>query len=331
MLLPEEIANQGFGRTAFVQQVAREGRGLVERAQCEDGYAQREAGEEPLEQPRRTDRAASKESPGEWLARNGSGSPAYASNEFEVAAMPGNARVFAHDALGSPAVADLLGHERREARLVGVIDAHRGPVGDAEARLFGEEAKLGVAGATDAVVEADAVENRAEDREVASIALDALTGPEAAVLGLVTELDGARDGGTGGAAGETLDDGGARLIEGAHGLFDPAGAHEAVGIGEQDNVAAGVLEGRVAGGVGAGAGLIKNTETGFAGAQVCPELGKRAIVDDNDLVIDRPFEGSSQGVETGEDSRVVLDRDDDRNEQRRDSSSGVRPGRTERA
>jgi len=331
VLLPEEIANEGFGRTAFVHQVAGEGRGLVEHAQGHHGDAQGEAWEETLEQPRRADRAASEEPAGEWLARDGGGSPAHASNKFEVAAMPINVRVLAHDALGSPAVADLLGHERREARLVGVIDTHRGPVSDAEARLFGEQAKLGVAGAPDAVVEADAFENRAANREIARVALDAITGPEAAVLGLVAELDGARDGGAGGAAGETLDDAGTRLIEGAHSLFDPAVPNQAVRIGEQDNVAAGLLEGCVAGGVGAGPGLIEDTETGFAGAQLCLELGKRAIVDDNDLVIDQPFEGSSQGVETGEDSRVVLDRDDDRSEQRRDSSSGVRPSRTHRA
>ncbi len=83
--------------------------------------------------------------------------------------MPWEPGGFEHEALGAPAVADLLGGEDAEAAVVVVVDAHGGGVGHPAAEALGVEAEGGIAHAAEALVEAEALEDGAADGEIAGV------------------------------------------------------------------------------------------------------------------------------------------------------------------
>jgi len=112
-----------------------------------------------------------------------------AGDELQVAAVPAHPRVFAHQALRSPAMADLLGHEYLQVRIMVVVHAHGRGVGDAEPARLGDEAELGVADAAIGFVEADGLEHVFPHRHVAGIGLGAVAGAQPLQVGVIAALE----------------------------------------------------------------------------------------------------------------------------------------------
>ncbi len=111
-------------------------------------------------------------------------------------------------------------------------------------------------------------------------------------------------------AREALDEVGAGS-EGGEAGFEPAGAHKAVGIGEEDGLAVGVLDAEVAGAVDAGDGVPEEGDAaGATRFKPRREVGGGAVIDDDEAEVESRRAGGEDGVEAGFDAGVILHRDD---------------------